>query len=196
MNDLDAIYTEDWFRGDFTPLIEEFKIAGEALDRMFAPTTARSAVDIGSGPGLLLRALVDRGWWDVVAFDGSPHAQTIALELGGVPPFIFDVTTGMVPTGTRELVICTELAEHIPEESASTLVRMLADLTTHACVFTAAPPGQEGHHHVNLQYPHYWERQFARCGMFLDTSMTGELRMRWAGLEKLVHMAQNVMVFR
>jgi hypothetical protein len=56
-----------------------------------------------------------------------------------------------------------EVAEHLEEIHADLLIEMLTD---HAdgVVFSAACPGQEGQHHVNCQWPVYWQRLFNEHG--------------------------------
>lgn len=97
---------------------------------------------------------------------------------------------------TRDgLVICTEVAEHLAPEHADHLVKLLCSAMC-PIVFTAAPPGQGGHHHVNCQESGYWVDKFNNHGAILDIDATHELERRWGNLNRLSHMAKNVMVFR
>ena len=58
-----------------------------------------------------------------------------------------------------DCVICLEVAEHLQERSARTLV---ASLCKHGDVvfFSAARPGQFGQNHINCQWPSYWQELF------------------------------------
>lgn len=196
MKNLEEIYSEEWFRNDATPLLGEFEVAAEALDRMFGARRNYGAIDIGCGPGLLLAGLRGRGWSDVLGFDGSRHAGTIAKEFGGVSPTILDVTEQRLLADARGLVICTNVAEQLSEVHAHTLVDLLADLTIFACVFSASDPSVEAGGGVNLQFPWYWAQLFARRGMFCDALMTDELKRRWASLDRLARIREHVCVFR
>lgn len=62
-----------------------------------------------------------------------------------------------------DLVQCLEVAEHLPGSAADSLV---ASLARHAdlILFSAAPPGQGGLHHINEQPYDYWRKKFSACG--------------------------------
>jgi len=55
-----------------------------------------------------------------------------------------------------DLVLCVEVAEHIEPEFAAMFVNNLKALGKRILI-TAAPPGQDGTHHVNCQPQEYWE---------------------------------------
>lgn len=197
--DLGAIYTREWYEHDFPGLQPEFDLVAKGLQRWAVSRNlfGTTALDVGCGPGMLVKALLGLGWatW---GFDGSPHAIGWGKE--NVPGFPETVRVADVLANPKEsqveIVICTEVAEHIPAEDAPQLVRFLVEHAIRAVVMTAARPGQGGHDHVNEQHPNYWERLFAEHGWTLDKSSTRELARRWAGLRRLSHMARNVLVFR
>ena len=62
-----------------------------------------------------------------------------------------------------DLVLCLEVAEHLPDSSAALLVESLC---RHGDVilFSAAPPGQGGAAHINEQPYEYWRTLFAARG--------------------------------
>ena len=62
-----------------------------------------------------------------------------------------------------DLVISLEVAEHLPEETATTFVESLCrhgDIV----LFSAAVPGQGGTGHINEQWQSYWARIFKAHG--------------------------------
>jgi hypothetical protein len=68
-----------------------------------------------------------------------------------------------------DVAICLEVAEHLEEKFASTLISTLT-AASDIILFSAAIPGQSGTEHINLKYPdywakHFWEKSFA---LFLD----------------------------
>ncbi len=197
--ELDAIYTAEWYAHDFKDLQPEFNVVADSLVRQFRP---RAVVDLGCGPGMVVGRLREHGVRSV-GVDGSKHALEAAVE--SVRPHLqhADITTvtrlaitdvggGLMPIS---LVVCTEVAEHLDEKHAAGLVSLLCSAMC-PVVFTAAPPGQDGHHHVNCQLPSYWHGLFTAHGAHWDHEATAELKMRWAGLKRLSHMTKNVMVFR
>ncbi len=189
---LDEIYTAEWFAGDFEHLQPEFDVVADALVRQFRP---RTAVDVGCGPGMVVRRLRELGV-SALGYDGSRHALAYAaaevrpaLELADI------VELRPNDLGRPSLVICTEVAEHLEEKHAAGLVALLSSAMA-PIVFTAAPPGQDGHHHVNCQPQPYWLRLFNAHGVIIDREATQELQFRWSSLARLSHMPKNVMVLR
>jgi len=56
-----------------------------------------------------------------------------------------------------DLVMCLEVAEHIPKHAAhNALLQTLAKSTGNVLIFSAAQPGQPGTGHINLQPVGYW----------------------------------------
>ncbi len=192
--ELDEIYTRAWFENDFAELQPEFDIVADSLIRQFKPLRV---VDVGCGPGMMARRF--RAWggeWH--GLEGSAEGIKYAAE--STRAFIFhrditEVTDLRFMPGRPSLIICTEVAEHLEEKHAAGLVSLLCSAMC-PVVFTAAPPGQEGHHHVNCQPKEYWGEMFRARGCAFDVEGTAELRERWGGLKRLSHMRANVMVFR
>lgn len=129
------------------------------LDLGFTPT---SVLDVGCGRGAWLEAWKARGVARVMGLDGD-YVDRGALRIS---PEEFRPTDLERPfdLGQRfDLVQCLEVAEHLPAEAADGLV---ASLVRHGDVvlFSAAPPGQGGEHHVNEQPIPYWIERFAAHG--------------------------------
>ena len=62
-----------------------------------------------------------------------------------------------------DLVLCLETGEHLPEESADTLVNTCVK-HSQTIVFSAAVPGQAGKGHINCQPHEYWHEKFSDRG--------------------------------
>lgn len=192
MGELEDIYTREWVEGDFKDLDSEFDLVADAIFRQFHPHHVH---DIGCGPGQLIARLADHGV-QVHGVDGSRHCIETALAVGGAVNCIEHVDIRELEELSRsDLVICTEVAEHLDAAHADHLVSLLCSAMA-PVIFTAAPPGQGGHHHVNEQPPEYWREKFMARGLIYDSPATTELRDRWWGLKRLSHMTRNVMVFR
>lgn len=195
MNDLATIYDLDWYRNDFRDLEGEFDAAGQVLAEMFNPVTA---IDVGCGPGMLVRSLIARGV-HAIGFDGSENAIEYARERWGHegPLWCEDLRTMDRLELAYDLVICTEVAEHVEAEHAPHLVNLLTGSGSRRIVLTAAPPGQDGHHHVNCQPAGYWVGLFEAYGYRLASEETIALAEAWgAVLQRISHMPRNVLVFR
>ena len=115
----------------------------------------KTAIDVGCGTGLVLTRLKERGV-EVTGIEGSRHA----IELSGLGDRVVkaNLEREFPASGTFDVCFCIEVAEHLPGRSASPLVEGLTDHSD-VVVFTAAPPGQGGSHHVNEQPSSYWEER-------------------------------------
>jgi SAM-dependent methyltransferase len=144
--------------------------AKAALATIFNSTTSpKSLLDVGCGTGTWLRAAADLGVDTIVGIDGisAPdeqlHVKKEVIELHDLSiPFSL---------GRRfELAICLEVGEHLPERSSASLI---SSIVSHAdaVYFSAACPGQPGQHHVNCQWPAYWQTLFNRHGYSCDDAI-------------------------
>lgn len=191
MTAIGDIYTAQWFAHDFADLQPEFDLVGAAIVRQFRP---RMAADIGCGPGLLLHALKSRHV-AVWGYEGSEHGIAYAKEFVRQHISHADITEMSSLDTAMDLIICTEVAEHLAEEHAAGLVALLSSAMC-PIIWTAAPKGQDGHHHVNCQPREYWERLFRARGVIPDHRATQQLKERWWALQKLGHMRENLQVWR
>jgi hypothetical protein len=129
-----------------------------AFPEIFRDGILHSLVDVGCGTGTWLKAAIEAGVKELMGVDGVaiPPGQLL------VPSDCFQVRdfTSAWDLGRRfDAVLCLEVAEHLDQRHAGTLVDAL---TRHSdmIVFSAACPGQPGQHHVNCQWPAYWQQLF------------------------------------
>lgn len=90
-----------------------------------------------------------------------------------------------------DLLLCMEVAEHLPAERAESFV---ADLVFHSesIIFGAAIPNQGGTGHVNEQWPDYWAEKFAKHGYIPLDLFRGEL---WDAVDVMGWYAQNTFLY-
>lgn len=121
-----------------------------------------SLLDIGAGTGTWLRAAQLVGIKNVLGVDGiSPEGRAFWVDRSLVR--VADLRQPLYLGLRFDAVICLEVAEHLPEEYAPILIESLcrhSDLV----FFSAAIPRQPGDHHINCQWPSYWQGHFNRCG--------------------------------
>jgi SAM-dependent methyltransferase len=121
----------------------------------------QSVVDVGCGVGAWLSVFKALGVKDVIGLDGSwarSHWQLSADE------FIDQDVGAPISLPRRfDLVVCLEVGEHVPADSAPILVDSLCKLGP-VVLFSAAVPLQGGVHHVNEQWPDYWAALFEARG--------------------------------
>lgn len=117
-----------------------------------------SVIDLGCGPGNWLLALRELGVDDIHGVDQNDYGQDLRI-----PRECFAVANLAEPfqrERTFDLVICMEVAEHLPSSGAPTLVHSLTALGP-IILFSAAIPFQGGTDHRNEQWPEYWQALFA-----------------------------------
>jgi SAM-dependent methyltransferase len=127
---------------------------------LLAHLKPRSVLDVGCGAGAWVRAWLDAGCANVVGVDGS-YVQPQQLLFAPSRFQAVDVSAPFDAGRGFDLVQCLEVGEHLDPSASETLVR---NLVAHAPVvlFSAAPPGQGGEHHVNERPYEYWRELFAR----------------------------------
>ena len=134
--------------------------AGQILPLVLDLVDVRSAVDVGCGVAPWLAVLESMGIHDYLGIDGD-YVDRGKLRIPASRFQPGDLTQPLRPGRTFDLVMCLEVAEHLPEAAAPTLVQSLCELGN-VVLFSAAIPFQLGIHHINLQWPDYWANLFAR----------------------------------
>ena len=174
------------FSTDYHDVIDpgSYASANTVFDRWWSKLDAQSVVDFGCGSGAWLRSAKEHGASDVLGIDGS-----WANPPTGVDYRAADLTKPVTLDRTFDLAICVEVAEHLPEEAADTLVQTIVGFAE-MVLWSAAIPGQGGHNHINEQPPEYWAAKFAEHGWEGTTAVR-------AGLDGPIEWwyAQNLMIY-
>lgn len=121
-----------------------------------------SVVDVGCGIGLFLEAFSNMGVKQVCGIDGS-WVRPEQLHIKKTDFISRDLTKPILLERKFDLVVCLEVAEHLPSEAAPTLVQSLVRLGP-VILFSAAIPEQGGVSHLNEQWPEYWTALFSQRG--------------------------------
>lgn len=132
-----------------------------------------SLLDVGAGTGTWLLAAQRRGITDVMGLDGVPtegRELCVDKRLVKIADFRQPIELGR----RFDAALCLEVAEHLPEAAAATLV---ATLCRHAdfIAFSAAAPHQDGYQHVNCQWPIYWQALFNAEGFACHDDLRHEM---------------------
>ena len=133
-----------------TPSRESAAVVVPMLEELVGP---RRVLDVGCGTGAWADAF-DCETLGVDVHDSHHVTAENYVQQDLSQPFDF---------GRFDLALCLEVAEHLPEDAASTLVASLVNAAP-VVAFSAAIPGQIGVGHVNCQWPDYWRAQFADHG--------------------------------
>lgn len=133
-----------------------YRSAKVVLPLVFAIVAPRDVVDLGCGSGTWLRAAHELGVLDYLGYDG-PHVTQLYVPKDRFAAV--DLCQPLQADRRFDLAISCEVAEHLPATSAATLIGTLTSLSD-VVLFSAAIPGQGGVHHVNEQWPPYWQALF------------------------------------
>jgi SAM-dependent methyltransferase len=146
----------------------------ELAKSAFAGAQPSSVLDVGCGRGIWLAAWSRQATARVLGIDGDYVARSsLAID-----PSCFlsrDISKPFDLQERFELVQCLEVAEHVPNESADTLID---NLVRHGDVilFSAAVPGQGGEFHVNEQPYEYWRAKFNARGYRMYDAIRSRVR--------------------
>jgi len=154
-----------------------------------------SVLDMGAGDG----------WW-CKSFSDMGTETTCAIELNDIAREFIPPEVQFIQADLREpqnfnaradLVICLEVAEHLPKQHAARLVATLCDHAANRILFSSAPPGQDRTGHINLQPPDYWRKMFEGRGLAFDAGRTGATRTAFQNIVKecFDFLPRNIQVF-
>ncbi|MEH6628005.1 MAG: class I SAM-dependent methyltransferase [Motiliproteus sp.] len=121
-----------------------------------------SVLDVGCGRGAWLSVWQQQGVETLIGIDGD-YVDRNSLLIEASQFVAADLSAPFEVEQQFDLVQSLEVAEHLPPECAQEFVN---SLTRHGnlVLFSAAPKGQGGEHHINEQSYQYWRQLFARRG--------------------------------
>lgn len=146
-------------------------------------------IDMGCGPGMHVYAL--RGLEvEAIGYDIDERVLD--------KPYLHHKSIFNVWSDEQaDLVLCLEVAEHLPENVSDQVVEACVDALDHhgILIWTAAIPGQGGVGHINCQPKEYWEAKFKQNNMTRLHQLEGEMLDY---IRRGYHMGwftQNAMIF-
>lgn len=187
----DDIYDHNYYSRDVEPTMAvSAGVMAESIHRDLAPARV---IDVGCGTGALLAALTERG----IVGQGFDYS-TAALEWcrrRGLSAARLDLEHDPIPAARADVVISTEVAEHLPARCADRYVEHLVTMAP-VVVMTAAEPGAGGTDHVNEQPLAYWIQKFHARGYAYDAATACSWRAEWERSGVAACFARAVMIFR
>jgi SAM-dependent methyltransferase len=137
-----------------------------------------SVLDVGCGAGAWVTAYAEAGAADVIGVDaGYVPKEQLLFDVSRFRAI--DVASSFRLGRTFDLVQCLEVAEHLDPCASETLVD---NLVAHApiVVFSAAPPGQGGEHHINERPYEFWRDLFEKRSYSLFDFLRPRIRSNLA----------------
>ena len=119
-----------------------------------------SVIDLGCARGTWPRSWLAHGLTDVMGVDGD-YVDRSKLEIPSERFLTHDLAHPFSLGRQFDLAQSLEVAEHLPETRAAGFISDLVSLAP-LVLFSAAPPGQGGEHHINERPYEYWRALFAR----------------------------------
>ncbi|MEQ9374717.1 MAG: methyltransferase domain-containing protein [Imperialibacter sp.] len=134
--------------------------AKAVLPFVFDLLKPKSALDVGCGVGAWLAAAQETGCNSILGIDGE-YVLDQNMLINKSEFLSLDISQAFNLNTKYDLVMSLEVGEHLPGKSAEIYVKNLTDHGD-AILFSAAIPGQGGTHHINEQWPEYWEKMFLK----------------------------------
>jgi SAM-dependent methyltransferase len=188
-------YYDDAFYEDHLRLRPAYDVLASALDRWAHPA---SVCDFGCGNGYLLSYFAARGVC-VTGVEGFSRAVAHVDVNIRDRVVVHDLAQSM-SLPLHDLVVCTEVAEHLPKRASKSVVANLTNSAGQHIAFSAAQPGQWGDGHINCQPVSFWLRLFSDRGWVADDGaldvVRAELEADAAFREQLPWILSNLRLLR
>lgn len=182
-----------------------------------------SYLDLGSGTGAMVNLARKLGvdaygvdvingpeHWFITADLGTP-VRLVQHRLNGERLFNYHELSSVVrpyveQEPTFDLITCLEVAEHLPLDAHDTLCDTIVwhlrpapepGVSSGLLLFSAAPPGQRGEHHVGTRPAHEWRSMLHERGLSYREDYTRQLAhlFGWVAGPASHWLAANLQIF-
>jgi len=186
-SEMQMTYSRDFYREENREALDAARIIVPLVIELINPD---SVVDVGCGLGAWLSIFKNYSANTILGVDGVwvdkdklliPKEKFVVADLS--KPFELD--------RQFDLVVCLEVAEHLPCECAGTLINTLTNLGR-VVLFSAAIPFQGGTHHLNEQWPDYWAKLFREKGYIVIDCIRYKV---WNNHGIAAFYAQNILLY-
>lgn len=174
-------------------LRSDYRVLADALVEILDFDTV---LDVGCANGFLLERFRSIGK-EVAGIESSPAVREVLREPVAEAVVVGDFAQIPERWSRRfDLVCCVEVAEHVEPHRSEELVDVLAGQAGRWIYFTAAPPGQSGHGHINLRPHGEWLAWFEARGWEVAPAEVTRLRDALTELERALWLRENSFLLR
>ena len=131
--------------------------------------------DVGCGEGYLIEDLYKKFGKEVWGVDGSPAFESFVDKKIKDRIHKIDLTKKN-KLNKADVAISMEVGEHLPNNKSDKYVDTIVSTQAKIIIFTAAPPGQDGTNHINLQPYSFWEEKFKQRNYKLNSAKTEKFK--------------------
>ncbi|WP_338666942.1 class I SAM-dependent methyltransferase [Pseudodesulfovibrio methanolicus] len=166
--------------------------AQQMVPYIFEIIKPESIIDVGCGLGTWLSVFRQLGAKEIKGIDGSwvdqsrlliPSECFSSLDLKEISQLEIDKKF--------DIAMSLEVAEHLNESEAESLVKSLTNMSD-VVLFSGAIPYQGGTHHINEQWHSYWIDLFRKNGFEVLDCLRGKF---WNNPKVSYFYAQNAFIF-
>jgi SAM-dependent methyltransferase len=167
---------------------EELPFAKRLTSWIKGNLNPQQVLDLGCGPGTYVECFRDQDV-NAIGYDIDVRVQDKDYL---VCKSLFDVEE------TGDVVLCMEVAEHIPSSDNLKIVKSVAKTLSPGgiLIWTAAKPGQGGVGHINCQTKEYWEQLFLELPITRLCDIEEELLTYIKNGYHMGWFVQNLLVFK
>ncbi len=189
-DEFSLVYDKRFFKRNIKLSSQTAKFFADYVIKNFS---FQNVYDFGCGNGIYLKYFYERNF-NVLGLDASQNASKTSL----IPSELIlekDLRKKIDLNKKSDILICFEVAEHLPAKYADILVD---NLTRHSDLifFTAAKPGQGGTNHFNEQLPKYWIDKFEKRNFFYLKQETKKLKKFLKENNGVFWIVENLMIFK
>lgn len=162
--DLDGFYPEQYFASDHVDQdsIKKYVYYVTSTYESMIGRPPSSILEVGAGGGWFTKAFIESGY-DILALEGTTSGYNRCIDRG-IPPSIIlkhDLRKQFDAGRRFDIVLCTEVAEHIETPFSSQLIKTLADHSDFIWFSFEQPDTNSAHyHHCNEQPEKFWVNLF------------------------------------
>lgn len=185
------IYKEQFYEG--SGCFQGQRSAGGVVSVLAHAFKPESVFDVGCGSGFYLSEFSKLGVFSC-GCDGSEHGVKRCVPNCLV--FQHDLRKPLVINRRFDLVLCIEVAEHLPASAADTLIASITGISEKNILFCASPSHMGGDDHINCRPNEYWIEKFKARGFAVDPQQTESIRAACQHIDAPVWLRSWSLAFR